>query len=46
MLSRVDRPTALLDLLDDFTAYMLQSTPVRRQATPGRDEPRPCGSGK
>jgi hypothetical protein len=39
-------PDDVLDQLDDFTEYTLQSTPVRREATPGRNEPCSCGSGK
>ena len=39
-------PDDVLDQLDDFTEYTLQSRPVRREATPGRNEPCSCGSGK
>jgi hypothetical protein len=39
-------PDDVLDQLDDFTEYTLQSVPVRREATPGRNQPCSCGSGK
>jgi hypothetical protein len=39
-------PDDVLDQLDDFTEYTLQSIPVRREVTPGRNEPCSCGSGK
>jgi hypothetical protein len=39
-------PDDMLAQLDDFTAYTMQSAPARRAATPGRNEPCSCGSGK
>ena len=45
-IGRPCHPDDMLDQLDDFTAYTLRSIPARRAATPGRNEPCSCGSGK
>jgi hypothetical protein len=39
-------PDFVLDHLDDYATYMRRFDPVRRVATPGRNEPCSCGSGK
>jgi hypothetical protein len=40
------QPDDMLDLLDDHAEYSLQSASVRREVTPGRNQPCSCGSGK
>jgi SEC-C motif len=39
-------PERILAQLDEHALYMNQMEPVRREATPGRNEPCSCGSGK
>jgi hypothetical protein len=39
-------PDRILAQLDDYALYMNRVGPVRRAATPGRNEPCSCGSGK
>jgi len=39
-------PDFVLDQLDDYAMYMRRFDTVRRAATPGRNEPCSCGSGK
>jgi hypothetical protein len=40
------QPDLVLDQLDDIARYARGFQPVRREATPGRNEPCSCGSGK
>jgi hypothetical protein len=39
-------PDFVLDQLDDYATYMRRFDPMRRAATPSRNEPCSCGSGK
>jgi hypothetical protein len=39
-------PDRILVQLDDYALYMNRTGPARREATPGRNEPCSCGSGK
>jgi SEC-C motif len=39
-------PERILAQLDDYAHYMNRAGPARREATPGRNEPCSCGSGK
>jgi hypothetical protein len=39
-------PERVLVQLDDYAHYMNRTGPARREATPGRNEPCSCGSGK
>jgi hypothetical protein len=39
-------PDVVLAQLDDYTRFTFRAGPVRRTATPGRNEPCSCGSGK